>query len=165
MKRIYHLVSGIFVLILSAYSNKTFAAETTQDTTHQIIDLTSSNIGLASIFIFIIAYILVMTEEFTQLRKSKPVIIAAGIIWAMIGYVYMHHGMSELAEHAVRHNFLEYTELMLFLLVAMAYINSMEERQVFDALRSWLIRKGFSFRQFFWLFLLINKCWRKSNKY
>ncbi|HBH35361.1 MAG TPA: sodium:proton antiporter, partial [Gammaproteobacteria bacterium] len=55
------------------------------------------------------------------------------------------------AEHAVRHNLLEYAELMLFLLVAMTYINAMEERQVFDALRSWLIQKGFGFRQLFWL--------------
>jgi NhaD family Na+/H+ antiporter len=51
----------------------------------------------------------------------------------------------------VRHNLLEYAELMLFLLVAMTYINAMEERQVFDALRSWLIRKGFNFRQLFWM--------------
>jgi NhaD family Na+/H+ antiporter len=92
-----------------------------------------------------------MSEEYTDLRKSKPVIIAAGIIWAMIGAVYMNHGMSEMAEHAVRHNLLEYSELMLFLLVAMTYINAMEERKVFDALRAWLIKKGFSFRTLFWL--------------
>lgn len=118
---------------------------------HQSLDLTSSSVGIAAIVIFIIAYVLVMTEEFTDLRKSKPVILAAGIIWAMIGIVYAQHGMSEMAEQAVRHNLLEYAELMLFLLVAMTYINSMQERQVFDALRAWLIRKGFSFRTLFWL--------------
>ena len=58
------------------------------------------NVG--AIIIFLVAYLLVMAEEFTHLRKSKPVIIAAGIIWAMIGAVYMSHGMSEMAEHAVR---------------------------------------------------------------
>lgn len=118
---------------------------------HQPLDLTSSGIGIAALVIFVIAYFLVMTEEFTHLRKSKPVIIAAGIIWAMIGYVYTSHGMPELAEQAVRHNLLEYSELMLFLLVAMTYINAMSERQVFDALRTWLIKKGFGFRQLFWL--------------
>lgn len=118
---------------------------------HEPMDLTSSFIGYFALFLFMLAYFFVMVEEFTHLRKSKPVILSAGIIWGMIGWVYMNHGMSELAEHAVRHNFLEYAELMLFLLVAMTYINSMEERQVFDALRSWLIRKGFSFRQLFWL--------------
>ena len=51
----------------------------------------------------------------------------------------------------MRHNFLEYAELMLFLLVAMTYINALDERQVFDALRAWLIRKGFGFRALFWM--------------
>ena len=35
-----------------------------------------------------VAYIVVMSEEFTHLRKSKPVILAAGVIWGMIAYVY-----------------------------------------------------------------------------
>jgi Na+/H+ antiporter NhaD/arsenite permease-like protein len=38
---------------------------------------------------------------------------------------------------------------MLFLLVAMTYINSMAERNVFEALRSWLVRKQFGYRQLF----------------
>ena len=122
-----------------------------EEAAHQPLDLTASGVGTAALIIFLVAYLLVMAEEFTHLRKSKPVIIAAGIIWAMIGAVYMSHGMSEMAEQAVRHNLLEYSELMLFLLVAMTYINAMEERQVFDALRSWLIQKGFGFRQLFWL--------------
>jgi NhaD family Na+/H+ antiporter len=118
---------------------------------HEPLDLTGSGVGFVALGLFAFAYLLVMAEEFTHLRKSKPVIIAAGIIWAMIGAVYMNHGMSELAEGAVRHNLLEYAELMLFLLVAMTYINAMDERSVFDALRSWLIQKGFGFRKLFWL--------------
>jgi NhaD family Na+/H+ antiporter len=55
------------------------------------------------------------------------------------------------AEAAVRHNLLEYAELMLFLLVAMTYINAMEERRIFDALRAWLVRRGFGFRALFWI--------------
>jgi len=115
------------------------------------LDLTRHWVGYTALGIFAVAYVLVMAEEFTHLRKSKPVILAAGVIWAMIAVVYVNNGMTHEAEAAVRHNLLEYAELMLFLLVAMTYINSMEERRVFDALRSWLIRKGFSFRQLFWL--------------
>jgi Na+/H+ antiporter NhaD/arsenite permease-like protein len=118
---------------------------------HEPIDLTNSALGYTAIAVFVFAYILVMAEEFIDLRKSKPVIIGAGIIWGMIGWYYMQHGMPELAEAAVRHNLLEYAELMLFLLVAMTYVNAMEERQVFNALRSWLINKGFGFRALFWL--------------
>jgi NhaD family Na+/H+ antiporter len=115
------------------------------------LDLTSHWVGFAALALFGVAYALVMAEEFTQLRKSKPVILAAGIIWALIGSVYTAHGMNHATEMAVRHNLLEYAELMLFLLVAMTYINAMSERNVFEALRSWLIKKGYGLRKLFWI--------------
>ena len=115
------------------------------------IDLTQHWVGFAALGIFIASYVLVMAEEFIHLRKSKPVVLAAGIIWALIAFIYASRGFNHEAEIAVRHNLLEYAELMLFLLVAMTYINAMEERQTFDALRSWLVRKGYGFRQLFWI--------------
>ena len=144
------LLGTFFFLPGIAFSMEA-AAENQMTEIHRPLDLTTSSIGYLSIIFFLVAYLFVMAEEFTNLRKSKPVILAAGIIWAMIGWVYMNNGLSELAEAAVRHNFLEYAELMLFLLVAMTYINGMEERRVFDTLRAFLIRKKFSFRQIFWL--------------
>jgi len=107
--------------------------------------------GYAALTIFVVAYLLVMAEEFTHLRKSKPVVLAAGIIWAIIGWIYHTHGLNQAAEEAVRHNLLEYAELLLFLLVAMTYINAMDERRVFEALRVWLVRKGFGYRTLFWI--------------
>ncbi len=115
------------------------------------LDLTSHWVGFTALALFALAYLLVMAEEFTHLRKSKPVIIAAGLIWGIIAWVYVQHGLPDAAEHAVRHNLLEYSELMLFLLVAMTYINAMEERRIFDALRAWLVRSGFGFRSLFWI--------------
>ena len=115
------------------------------------LDLTAHWVGFTALAIFVVAYGLVMSEEFTHLRKSKPVILAAGTIWALIAWVYQSHGIDHAAEMAVRHNLLEYAELMLFLLVAMTYINAMEERNVFEALRSWLIKKGYGFRKLFWI--------------
>ena len=49
------------------------------------MDLTDHWIGFLSIGLFVLAYVLVMAEEFTHLRKSKPVILGAGIIWGIIG--------------------------------------------------------------------------------
>ncbi|QEP43235.1 sodium:proton antiporter [Ectothiorhodospiraceae bacterium BW-2] len=115
------------------------------------LDLTTHWVGFTALAIFFIAYLLVMAEEFTHLRKSKPVILAAGLIWGLIGWIYVSYGIEHEAELAVRHNLLEYAELMLFLLVAMTYINTLEERQVFDALRAYLIRSGFGFRALFWI--------------
>ncbi len=115
------------------------------------LDLTGTWVGVFSLCVFVIAYSFVMAEEFTHLRKSKPVILAAGMIWAAIAWYYAQHGLNHAAEMAARHNLLEYAELMLFLLVAMTYINTMEERRVFDALRAWLVRSGFGFRSLFWI--------------
>jgi len=115
------------------------------------LDLTTSNIGLLCIIIFCIAYAVVMLEEKLHLRKSKPVLVAAGLIWILIGAYYVNHDIPGITEVAFRHNLLEFAELMLFLLVAMTYINALEERGVFDALRSWMIRKGFNYKNLFWI--------------
>lgn len=115
------------------------------------IDLTNSTVGGIALTIFVLAYLLVMGEERLNLRKSKPVLVAAGIIWALIGWVYVAEGMPGPTEHAFRETLLEFAELMLFLLVAMTYINAMEERNVFDALRAWMLRRGFRYRSLFWL--------------
>jgi len=121
------------------------------DATHQIIDLTSHWIGYTAIAIFVLAYTLVILEEQLHLRKSKPVLLAAGLIWILIAAYYGSQGMPHAAEVAIRHNFLEYAELFFFLLVAMTYINAMLERDVFNSLRDWLVQKGFSYKALFWL--------------
>jgi Na+/H+ antiporter NhaD/arsenite permease-like protein len=131
--------------ILFGLPTLAFAAES-----HAAIDLTTSPVGYLALGLFILAYAFVMTEEFTHLRKSKPVILAAGLIWLLISLATPAN-QAEFMEAALRHNILEYAELMLFLLVAMTYINAMEERLVFEALRSWLVRKGFTYRQLFWI--------------
>ena len=64
---------------------------------------------------------------------------------------YQGTGQEQLAEAAVRHNLLEFAELMLFLLVAMTYINAMEERRLFEWLREKLIASGLGLRSLFWL--------------
>ncbi len=116
------------------------------------IDLTTTYIGVISLIIFFIAYAVVMIEEFTHLRKSKPVIISAALIWALIAYYYSSNGIySEQIEKALEHNLLEFAELFLFLLVAMTYINALQERNVFDFIRYKLVSKGFNFRQLFLL--------------
>jgi len=117
----------------------------------QALDLTAHPIGYLSLLIFVVAYGLVMAEEFTHLRKSKPVILAAGIMWLLVAVAYKQAGDPHTIEQYISHNLIEYVELFLFLLAAMTYINAMDERQVFDALRSWLIRKGFGYRSLFWV--------------
>ncbi len=142
MNKLLVLLSGLVAMTIPELS---MAAE-------KPLDLTSSGVGYAAILIFVVAYLFVMAEEFTHLRKSKPVIFAAGLIWGMIALVYQGYpGMEALPEHAIRHNLLEYAELMLFLLVAMTYVNSMDEHRVFDVLRVKLVNSGLGLRAVFWI--------------
>ena len=139
--------SSFFILLglfLPAFAYPSVSSE-------EYIDLTHHMVGYMALAIFVFAYALVIMEEQLHLRKSKPVLLAAGIIWVMIAWVYQENGFTHAAGIAIRHNFLEYAELFFFLLVAMTYINAMIERGVFDALRNWLVQKGFSYRQLFWL--------------
>ena len=114
------------------------------------INLTTSYVGILSLIVFIIAYAVVMAEEFSHLRKSKPVIISAALIWGIIAFHFSSNKeISHEIEYALEHNILEFAELFLFLLVAMTYINALEERQVFNVVRYQLTSRGFSFRQLF----------------
>ncbi|MBL1141047.1 MAG: sodium:proton antiporter NhaD [Proteobacteria bacterium] len=107
--------------------------------------------GIVCIIIFCLAYSLVIVEEQIHMRKSKPVMLAAGLIWMIVAIIYSQHGDTHTAEIMVRHNLLEFGELFLFLLAAMTYINTMEDRNVFDKLRGWLVSQGFSLRTIFWI--------------
>ena len=114
------------------------------------INLTTSYVGFLSLAVFFFAYALVMAEEFIHLRKSKPVVISAAVIWAIIAFYFAgDKSYAKEIEHALEYNILEFAELFLFLLVAMTYINALEERKVFDVVRFQLTSRGYSFRQLF----------------
>jgi Na+/H+ antiporter NhaD/arsenite permease-like protein len=105
---------------------------------------------MAALLVFIAAYGFVIAEEFTNLRKSKPVILAAGVIWILVAVAARNIDGPPVAE-SLRHNLLEYGELLLFLLSAMTYVNTLQERNVFAALRSWLVARRLTLRAIFWI--------------
>jgi Na+/H+ antiporter NhaD/arsenite permease-like protein len=121
------------------------------EATTQALNLTHHWVGYAALGVFAFAYFLAMTEEVTELNKSKPMVLAASLIWAFIGSIYVSGGMGEQAGHAFRACLEGYAELFLFIMVSMAYLNAMEDRGVFDNLRVWLLSKGFSYRKLFWI--------------
>ncbi len=140
------------LLFTLCFAMPAMAAEHGEAAAHTVQSLTGTSLGYASLALFVLAYVLVIFEEQTHLRKSKPVMMAAGFIWVLLALTYRQVGIpAEEAHHAIIHNITEYAELMLFLLSAMTYINSMDERNVFQALRSWLVSRGFSLRVVFWI--------------
>ena len=127
------------------------------------MELLNHPITIISLLIFVIAYGFVVTEEVTHLRKSKPVLFAAGIIWAMVAWYGVTYDYSKpviisdevvgyvTVKEAMMHAFSEFSQLMLFLLVAMTFINSMTERNVFEKLRSKLLAQNYSYQKLFWI--------------
>ncbi|NBZ88116.1 sodium:proton antiporter NhaD [Stagnihabitans tardus] len=102
--------------------------------------------GYAGLGIFVLAYLLVVFEEKTHMAKSKPVVLAAGLIWALIGV-----SMPETAHERAMEVIADYGELLLFLLVAITYVNTLEERRAFEVLRAALVRAGLGYRALYWL--------------
>ena len=115
-----------------------------------MVSLTTTWVGYASIAAFVLAYTLVILEEKLHLRKSKPVLLIGCLMWALIAFFESLNGQGHAGEH-VKHMVGEIAELFFFVLVAMTFINTLQERMVFDSLKSWLIRKAFGYRQLFFI--------------
>ncbi len=92
------------------------------------------------------AYVFVILEERTHLRKSIPMILAAGVLWLLVALSPARDRGAELLSESI----LEFSELFLFILAAVTFVNTLEDRQVFDVLRTWLIKRGLSLRGVFW---------------
>lgn len=141
------MLRSLFTLVAAALlSAPALAGEPVEAVQH--LNATATLAGYLAVFVFAIAYMVVVAEEKLELRKSKPVLIGAGVIWVLVGIVSTDPSATKAAFSS---NFLDFSELMLFLLVAMTYISAMEERRVFEALRAWMVRKGFSYQALFWI--------------
>lgn len=115
------------------------------------MNLTTSWTGLLALGLFLASYGFVILEDVVAIRKSKPVLLAAGLIWVLVALGYGAADRSEEALELAKHTIEEYAELFLFLFSAITYVHALEERRVFDALRSHLVASGLSYRHLFWL--------------
>jgi Na+/H+ antiporter NhaD/arsenite permease-like protein len=115
------------------------------------MDLTTHWAGYAALAIFIAAYVLVVFEETTHMRKSKPVLVAAGLIWALAAIAFADAGKADEVRHLSKEIVEDYAELFLFLLAAITYVNTLEERRCFDVIRAKLAGAGLTYRKLFWI--------------
>ncbi len=153
--------SALILLIMTLFTpGIAWAAEGHTTATHladlvdpaDAIDLTTHALAILCLVVFTLSYIAVLFEERTHLRKSKPVMLGAGIIWIIIGFIAKDYGIDHhTLRTAVFHGLEEYASLLLFLLAAMTYISAMEDRRVFAALRAKLVQAGFNIKQLFWI--------------
>ncbi|NCO03444.1 MAG: sodium:proton antiporter [Alphaproteobacteria bacterium] len=152
LKSIIVACTTLFV-ILGLFLLPSYAAESVRGVDGEVerVSMITHPGAIFAIVVFFLSYLAVLFEEKTHLRKSKPVLLGAGIIWVTIGIIAPDFGITHDQIHsAVLHGLEEYASLMLFLLAAMTYIAAMEERNVFAALRTKLVGAGMNMRQLFW---------------
>ncbi len=143
--------SILLILASLIFPSICFADDGSAGSASSNVDLTHHVVGYLSVFLTVMAYVAAMSEDVIELRKSKPMVLGAAIIWFAICIYYALHGQAKVAAVAFESNLLAYIELLLFILVSMTYLNAMEERGIFDGMRIWLLNKQFSYRQLFWI--------------
>ncbi len=145
-------MNAILLILTSLFfPSSVFASEAAGSGTAVTTDLTHHFIGYLAVLFTVAAYVTAMMEDVINLRKSKPMVLGAAVIWFAICIYYALHGQAKVAALAFESNLLAYVELLLFILVSMTYLNAMEERGIFDGMRIWLLNKQFSYRQLFWI--------------
>lgn len=136
--------------VLAVFAIPALAATGAESVEH--ISMIDHPLAMTALIAFFLSYLAVLFEEKTHLKKSKPVMLGAGIIWVCIGIMAPDYGISHEEVHdAVFHGLEEYASLMLFLLAAMTYIAALENRRVFATLRGKLVAAGMNMRQLFWV--------------
>jgi len=144
------IIALIFLFACLAFPGLAFASGG-GEVAYEIVHMGAHPGAIACLVIFIISYMLVFAEEYTHMRKSKPVMLGAGLIWVVIGSIASDYGVDHRhLRKAIFFGLEEYGSLLLFLLAAMTYISAMENRQVFNVLKNKLVTSGFDLRQLFW---------------
>jgi Na+/H+ antiporter NhaD/arsenite permease-like protein len=115
-----------------------------------VLDFTRDSTGIAALVAFGVGCAVMIAERPLDLRRSKPMLLAAASVWLLAAFAYGVHGDTQTAGALVRSSLLGLTELLLFVLVTMTYVNAMEERGLFAMLRGSLVGRNASLRGAYW---------------
>ncbi len=106
---------------------------------------------ITAIIVFITAYIFITLEEITEIKKSKPALISAGIIWIITAIILTNNSKEEILILSIKKNLTEYCELFLFLFSTMIYINSMKDRFIFKKLKFMITKIELTSKKIYWI--------------
>lgn len=106
-----------------------------------------TTLSVLALCTFIAAYAFVVSEDFTKLRKSKPLLLGAGAIWVMASLDRNRESVAE----GMRDSVYEFGQLFLFLLVAITYVNAIRARGVFDWVSKRLLANRGGLRRAYWV--------------
>lgn len=116
------------------------------------IHLTWTWAGILSLLIFFIGYYFIAAEEKYHINKAIPALNTGTTMFMVIGIYFALNGLDvEPLHHEMKVLILEIAEIFFFLLVAMTFIETMIERNIFDVLKYKLVSKGYTYKQLFWI--------------
>lgn len=115
-------------------------------------DLTFTWIGILSLIIFVVGYYFIAAEEKYNIDKAKPALFIGTFLFIIIALYYAVNGMNmDLVHNEVKHLILEIAEIFFFLFVAMTFIETLIDMNVFERLKHNLVSKGYSYKKLFWV--------------
>ena len=124
----------------------------------QLLNLTNTFSGLLGLLIFLSAGFLSLFGRNLSLPKSQPVLVASIIIWLMIAITYHDSGFDEAVIDSMRYDFLTVSEIMIFLIVLIVFMNILRERLFFEWIKEKLIQTGFGYLGLFWFIGILCFC-------
>ncbi len=144
------MIKWIFIALL--FATGLFANEAHEVAENIGATLTWSWVGVASFIIFLVGYYFIATEEKWHINKAKPALFIGTFMFMLIGFYFATHGLDmEPLHNEVKHLILEIAEIFFFLFVAMTYIETLIERNVFEAMKYKLVSGGATYKKLFWL--------------
>ncbi len=118
----------------------------------ETMHLTNSWVGYLVALIFVVGYYFIATEEKYEINKAKPALFVGTFSFLLIGIYFTLNGMDPAPlHHELENLILEIAEIFFFLFVAMTYIETMIERNVFDVLKYRLISRGYTYKKLYWI--------------
>jgi len=111
--------------------------------------LNHNTLNLFIILIFIFCYILIILEEIVKINRAKISLLSAGIIWFGIGISINNEHEIKIFKYFINHVLLEYCELLLFLFVAMVYINSMKFFGILEKIKCIIFLNKLSYKKIY----------------
>lgn len=116
------------------------------------VDLTGSWVGIVCLAIFVLGYYTIAMEEKYHINKAKAALFIGTFMFMLIGFYYAINGMNKDYLHEeLGRLILEISEIFFFLFVAMTYIETMIERNVFEVLKYKLISRGYTYKKIYWI--------------
>ncbi len=140
----------ILLLLFGIFSS--IFANTAESAGAGAVNLTNSWVGILCLIIFVVGYYIIAAEESYHINKAKPALFIGTFMFMIIGVYYAINHMDLLRLHEELGSLiLEISEIFFFLFVAMTYIETMIERNVFEVLKYKLISRGYTYKKIYWI--------------